>query len=357
MELFDLIKNIIEVPTVSGFEYMGLEKIAEYVNNYCDCFDETIINNVTGIRFIKKCGINNAKKVLLDAHIDTVGYVVSSITEQGFLRVVKCGGTDNRQLPSLRVNVYGNDGVYNGVFISVPPHLSKSNDKDKIDSKDCLYVDVGMDRETCQKHISVGNCVSYHPKTQMLKNNMITSSYLDDKICAAMLCKAVKDIKDCKCDIILNLSCGEETNGVGAVSAAYYDDIYCALVCDVEFAKAPEITDKDCVSIAKGADLCYSASSDKNLTDFVYKCAENHEIPVQKIVSAKSTGTNAHELQAAYLSTPCAVLSVPIRNMHLACEVASLDDVISGASIVTAFAENVHNFVSPECVIKGGTKI
>lgn len=357
MNIFDFIKELVNIPTVSGYEYMGLEKTASIVNKYCNCFDEIKVNNVSGITFTKKCGIENAHKILLDAHIDTVGYIVSAITDEGFLKVVKAGGTDNRLLPSCRVKVYGKDGIYDGVFISVPPHLMGKDKDKKIDAKNCLYVDVGMDNKTCKEHIEIGNCITYFVKTQKLMNNSIVSAYLDDKICVAMLCEGIKNANLSKCDVVLNLSCGEETSGVGAKTAAFYKDIYCALVADVEFAKAPEISAKDCVDLGKGADVCYSASSDRALTDFVYKCAKDANIPVQQIVSAKSTGTNAHELQAAYFATPCAVLSVPIRNMHMPCEVANLDDVVNGAAIVTESINNAHNFKSPSCVIKEGSRI
>ncbi len=356
MELYEFICKLIKIPTVSGFEYMGLEESAKLVNEYCNCFDQTDINPVFGVRFTKKCGKASAPKILFDAHIDTIGFVVSGITDEGYLRVVNCGGSDFRLLPSTMVSVYGDDGIYNGVFISVPPHLKKESDN-KPDKKLSMYIDVGMNKKECQSHFSIGNCVSFYIKTEKLLNDRIVSPYLDDKICIAALCEGIKNIKNCNCDIILNLSCGEETSGVGARSVSYIENIHCALVADVEFAKAPEIADKDCVSFDKGPDICCSATVDGNLTDFIYNCAIEENIPVQKIVSAKSTGTNAHEIQCSYLATPCAVMSVPIRNMHTPCEIACINDVINSAKLVHAFAEKAHLYKSLSKTVKKGNNI
>ena len=97
--------------------------------------------NVLGVR---RCGVEKAPVILLEAHIDEVGYLVTGIDTDGFVRVTKCGGADVRTAPASEVIVWG-DRPYPGVFCSTPPHLSRGEEGRKYAQADQLGIDVGMD--------------------------------------------------------------------------------------------------------------------------------------------------------------------------------------------------------------------
>ena len=185
--VIDYLKKIINLPTVSGFESHSAKEIAmlsaEFSDNF---FDGYTLLPSGGILFERKCGKPDAKKIVLDAHIDTIGFAISEICENGFVKVINLGGVDPYILPATPVTLLGKKHIQ-GVFTSVPPHLSGSS-KEKL-TLSHLYIDTGLTEETVREFCPIGTPVTFAAEPVMLQNNTIASCGLDDKACvlSAML--------------------------------------------------------------------------------------------------------------------------------------------------------------------------
>ena len=323
----DYLKQILMLPTVSGFEHQSTERIAELSLEFSDnFFDGYKVLPSGGILFERKCGRTDAKKIVLDAHIDTIGFCVSEICENGFVKVINIGGIDAYILPATPVTIHGKAEIQ-GVFTSVPPHLSGfGKEKPKLSD---FYVDTGLSEEKVKEICPIGTPVTFAANPVMLQNNTIACCGLDDKacVCAAMLaCKMLTECKnELKCDVYVHLSAGEEKTMNGAKTLPYVIDADACIVLDVNFAKAEGIEDYSAYSAGKGAGISYSSTTKRELTEFLAETAQKYSIPLQKMVEMRSTGTNATQIHRNGI--PCAVLSVPLKNMHTTCECVSMNDI------------------------------
>ena len=147
-EIKKLYRMLAEIPAVSGKEECYAEKMRQTVLMYTDFFDKSEILAGGGLLFTHSCGVPNARKLLIDAHFDTVGFIVSEILDGGFVRVEAVGGIDRRLLFASEAEIYGRKTI-KGVFVSTPPHLSKK-DKDaekKLPPLSEMFIDTGYTKE------------------------------------------------------------------------------------------------------------------------------------------------------------------------------------------------------------------
>ncbi len=341
-EIKKLYRMLAEIPAVSGKEECYAEKMRQTVLMYTDFFDKSEILAGGGLLFTHSCGVPNARKLLIDAHFDTVGFIVSEILDGGFVRVEAVGGIDRRLLFASEAEIYGRKTI-KGVFVSTPPHLSKK-DKDaekKLPPLSEMFIDTGYTKEELCDIVSVGDACGFTFSYKELRNGIICGRSMDDRICAVAVLLAAKITSEDKnyvdkCDIIFSFSSAEEVNGSGgAVLGRLLADG--AVVMDVNFGRDYEIAPQESYILGEGCGVSYSCTTSRALTDALVSCAEKSEIPLQKMVEPKSTGTNANYISNAYLGTPCAVLSIPEKYMHTAVEAVDIKDVYSCAKLLCEF--------------------
>lgn len=361
LEIFEKLKSFM---TVSGYETVNAENIAEYVISETDGFFEkseiTALGSVIFYHFSKNA---NAKTLLIDAHIDTIGLTVSEICG-GFLRCAPVGGNDRRILPTAEVEIYGKERI-RGVFSSVPPHLADKNAKDVLPDFSDFLIDTGKSDDELKKAVFVGAPAVFMGKTERLLENKIASVHLDDKICAAAIIAACKlaSKSGVDCNVTLLLSSGEETGEGGAQTSAFVTEADGAVAVDVNFAKQRGVEDRQSSKLGDGAMISRSAATDKRMTDIVIDAAEKAKIPHKIIAEVCGTGTNGDVLNVASGGTPCAVLSIPIKYMHTPCEMCSLDDALAVANLILQIMKNFdeaasrpNTFLGKRYLKKGGVR-
>lgn len=347
----EIYSSLCAIPTVSGFEALSAQRIIECVRSHTSFFDEFEVTRGGSIL----CHHGKGKRPLLvfDAHIDTVGFIVKEIVDGGFLKVGCVGGIDKRILPSKTIGIYGKEKI-RGVFLSVPPHLSKDGDKESTD----LFVDTGLDIEALRSIVSVGTPCAFDDSVTEICGGALCGVGMDDKICATaiILCAGMLEQSPSFSDnigITATLSAHEEFSGDGAYDIARLGADG-AVVLDVNFAKDAYTHEKESYPMGHGCGVSFSPTTHRRFTDFILDSARNAEIPCGSLVETKSTGTNAHNLQK--LGTPCAVLSIPEKYMHTFSEVVDPGDVISCARALCEVAKGFCDFVSQEnslCKVKG----
>lgn len=322
-----------EQMSVSGYEYLAKDKIEKLCSPY---FDEIKMTPMGSFVLTKKCGKENAKKLLIDAHFDTVGMMVTDIKKGGFLSVINIGGLDPRVLPATEVTVFGKKEIY-GLVTSTPPHLRRLG-SDSVPKIDELYIDTGYSKEELEKIVKIGDPVGYRFVFTEMENDFVTTSGLDDKACVCGIIEAMKGIpKERLCyDIYVTISSQEETGKNGSARAAFDIEPDIAIITDVNFASGDGTPDYECIKCGEGASVDISSLTDRVLTRGIIKLLKEKGIKHQVICEPGRTYTNNEGIMISGKEARTCVLSVPLKNMHTPCETVNLKDIKSLGEIIEA---------------------
>ncbi|MBE6731527.1 MAG: M42 family metallopeptidase [Ruminococcaceae bacterium] len=335
-DVFNIIKALSDIGGISGFEDNVMEKAEEFLP-----FINKIEKNLTS-GFYAFMGDENAEKqIMLDAHIDQIGMMVTEIDSKGFLHVTNVGGIDRRTLPGSIVTVYGEKKI-KGIVSVLPPHISESGDK--VENTDKQYIDIGLNFEEASKIVSVGDAVILENETQMLLNNRVTGSALDDRAgCAAVIraCRLLKDAK-LKCGVHICLSSKEEIGGMGAeISAKRYKPTH-AIAVDVSFAKQQGLSGKSGLGeLGAGPMIGISPVLSKTMTKKLTELCKKNNIPYQLEVMGGSTGTDCDDIITQNGGVHTALLSIPQRSMHTPAEICDLEDIENLAKLIALYVLSI----------------
>lgn len=336
-EITELCRRLTEIPGVSGGEELFSDEIIKAVFEYTSFFDKCDSLSGGGLLFTHYCGKKNAPKLLYDAHLDTVGFVVTELLTDGFLRVRPMGGVDKRLVFASEIEIYGREKV-SGVFVSTPPHLAKK-DGDKLPDISEIFVDTGLSDEKLSQLVKVGDICTFAYSMRTLLGDTISCRSMDDRICACAILAAAKMLEKNppECDVLFSFSSAEEVNGTGGEALG---KLMCdgAVVLDVNFGRDKGVHEKESYVLGDGCGVSYSCTTSRQMTDALVSCAKKNDITLHTLVETKHTGTNAHYLSNAHMGTPCAVLSIPEKYMHSPFEAVNLSDVLSCAQLLCAFA-------------------
>lgn len=337
MELKKLIVDISSLMSIGGFERFKREKLLSLIG---DNFDENYLDNVGNQIFVKKCGRENAPKIMLDAHMDEIGMYVTEILDGGFLRVTNIGGIDTHILQASDVIIYGKDERLFGVIASTPPHLA-SGDGKKLPEIDELLIDTCYTKEELEEKIRIGTPVGFAPKYTEILNNKIMGKSFDDKACAACAIYGtiITPREELAGDVYVMLSCCEEVTGMIAPGAYALNPDY-AMSIDVNLGRVPGTKKEETVELSKGPSITISAVTDRKLTNMLIDVAKEKEITYQISVSPTHTGTNAVSIQLAREGIPTVDVGLPLASMHTYNEIISLDDAKTLSDLVSAFIKD-----------------
>ncbi len=278
------------------------------------------------------------KHIMLDAHLDRIGLIVTSVDESGFLRVDKCGGCDARVLSAATVTIWGKKPIF-GVVTSTPPHLANAENTSKAPSFDNIYIDTGLSFEKVRKIVNVGDRITIDAPVISLTDNIITGAALDDRIGMAALLRVAEILKDKSLNIKVTIifSVQEETTEAGAKAGAFGISPDEAIAVDVSFGDAPSVNPPLCGKLGNGGMICISPSLSDEMSSALMKTAEKNGIRYQTEICPSSTGTNADVISASKCGVKTGLVSIPLRNMHTQAELADINDVESVAQIIAAY--------------------
>lgn len=336
-ELKELIFSLCSTMSVSGFETRADAYLASLArDNKFDAYESDGVGNHL---FIKKCGKEGAPKILVDAHFDEIGFMVTDICDGGFLRICSMGGSDPAILQACEVTVYGKERVH-GVMTSIPPHLRADKSDDSLPEIKELFIDTGYTKEELEKIVSIGTPVGFAEGYCELLGDRIAGRSFDDKACGAAILWAVSNTPADQLagDVYVLFSAREETSRLGGVSAAVFDVLpdY-AMVTDVNLARVPDTKKADTVEIGKGVSIAVSAATcvpiTKSTEELCVRCGIAHSM----VAAPASTGTNSPSVNFAADGIPTVDIGLPLINMHTYSEIISMDDVEALCALTSAF--------------------
>lgn len=334
MNIKDIIFDLCSVCGVSGSEEPAISVAEKYFTKYAEVSSDSN-GNVYAV-----AGNRNAQKtILIDAHIDRIGLMITDIDNNGFAKVDKCGGIDVRTLQDAELVLQSNPNI-TGVVCCMPPHLSDGNE-DKANPMNKTYVDFAMSYEEITKYASVGDLLTFKSQPAMLLNNRIASAGLDNRCGVAALIRCtqlISEYNDLKYKVVFLLSSQEETFGTGAVTGAYSTDADEAIAVDVSFASQPDILGQYAkIELDKGPMICISPILNKDMSSKLINIANNKSIPYQLEPISGRTGTNADHISVSRDGVKTAVVSIPQRYMHTPNEVISICDVENTAKLLAEY--------------------
>ena len=331
MDIKKLIFDLCFASGVSGSEESALSVAKEYLAGFSE-----VTTDHNGNLYAVTGNKNADKTILLDAHIDRIGLIVTDIDKNGFVKVDKCGGIDARVLQD---SVLKTESGLRGTVCCLPPHLTDGSES-KANPIAKTWVDFGMPCEEVKKQIKVGDKLTFDYTPKSLLGDKITSPALDNRCGAAALIYAADLLKNMELDykIVVLLSSQEETYGTGAITGAYKIESEEAISVDVSFASQPDISGQYAsIELQKGAMIGIAPVLNKAMTNKLISLAKDKEIPYQLEPLSSSTGTNADHISVSKSGVKTALISIPQRYMHTQAEVISVSDVESVSKLICEY--------------------
>lgn len=334
MELVELLENLCAAPGIAGAENGASQLALQYLKRHANTAYIDDFNNVIGI--IRK-PLEGEKTVLLDAHIDEIGMIVTSIDRQGFLRVANCGGVDRRLLLGQQVTIYAKEPVP-GIVATLPPHLTGSDDR-KVPEAEEILIDIGRNKEEAEKIVRPGDRVAINSVFHKLLGNRVSSRALDDRSGVAAILMALEQIrgKTLSCGVSVLFSAQEETGERGAAIAGYALDPDIAISIDVSFAHTPDAPEHRCGKMGNGVMIGIAPTLNRDISDRFVKLAQAVEIPYQLEVMGGTTGTNADTIGIQRGGIQTGLLSIPQKYMHTPIEMIDLKDLKAVSNLLAAY--------------------
>ncbi len=328
----DMLTALCRITGISGDETAAALTAAEFLKLYCP---DTHLShgNVIGT-----CGSTDpdAPHVLLDAHIDQIGMIVTSITEDGFVTVGNVGGIDRRLLPAQRVHLHGTETI-DGVVCAMPPHLTSGDEK--VLKFEEIRIDTGYSAEELRQILSPGDSVTFAGHIARMLGDRFTAPALDDRCGVAAILYALHRVKDeaLPCRVTVMFSTQEEVGERGAKIGCFAAQPDIALAVDVSFARNLGDSETKTGKMGEGPMIGYSPSLSRSVSRALSKTADEEHIPWQYEVMAGTTGTNADQFSVSRTGVKACTVSIPLRYMHTPAEIISLEDVRMTGDLLAAY--------------------
>ena len=286
---------------------------------------------------IATVGAGRGPKVMTASHMDEVGFIVTHIEEDGFLRVAQVGGIDRKLYASACVTVHTAQGDLPGVIASVPPHLRR--EEKELPAADAVAVDLGLSGEEARAAVQPGDRLTPDVPPAVLLDGSVSAKALDDRACCAAVILAAKELAALSLPLELDFvfTTMEEVGSQGAVTAAGELAPDCCIALDVSFAVTPDAPAKNCGRLGGGPMLGIAPVLDNALTGLARRTAEEEGLPLQFEVMAGTTGTDADEIAVSGCGVRTVLFSIPQRYMHTPVEVVDPADVEAAAALIVAF--------------------
>ena len=331
--MIDLIKELTESYGPSGREEEVQKVVLKHLEGHIDGHRFDPLGNL----LVWKKGKSD-KKVLLDAHIDEIGLVVTNIDDKGFLRIEPVGGVSPYTYVGHRVRFPKATGVV--YYEGETPEEQKKNLSNL--TFDHLFVDIGAcDRKEAESIVPIGTFGVYD--SYFYENGKyLVSKSMDDRIGCAVLVEVFKNLKDPRHTVIGSFSVQEEIGLVGASVAAYdFSPLLCVAVDVTDSADYPKGLKRHAMALGKGPAIKIkdrASISHRKVVELLEQAAQKAGVPYQKEVLTFG-GTNAAVLQRTKEGIPSATLSIPTRYVHSPSETVSLYDVEGAVKLLVSFID------------------
>lgn len=309
------------------------------------CADETQVDKLGNVMFFHE-GKKGYPKVMLSAHMDEVGFMITYVEDSGFLRFDTWGITNNI-MPGQRVVFKGERGFIRGIIGTKPPHIMTTDEQNKIVPKEDLFIDIGADNiaQANMKGADVGMMGVFDVEFMDLGDGYFRGKALDDRAGCVVLAETFKALQDSPYNVVAVGSVQEELGIRGARTAAWQvePDIGLALegtfVADVPGTRPDRVSSK----IKGGPVLTImdrATFTHPHILKTLIKTAKQKAIPFQfkKVLVG---GTDAGAIHLTKAGVPSGTVAVPCRYIHGPVSIIHIDDLKNTIRLVTEFTKAI----------------
>ncbi len=340
----ELLKTICATPGAPGYEQRIRELVVKEVTPLVDEVHLDAMGNVIAIKKGK-----TPKRAMVAAHMDEIGFMVSHIDEEGFIRFVTLGGFDPKTLTSQRVIVHGTKDLI-GIMGAKPIHIMKPEERKKVVPISDYFVDVGLPKSEVEKYVSIGDTITRERELIEI-GECVNSKSLDNRVSVFILIEALRELKEesVPYDIYGAFTVQEEVGLRGATTVAngYNPDFSFGMDVTIAFdtpsAQPHEMVTRlgkgTAIKIKDGSTIC-----DFRMVAYLKKLAAEQGIPWQpEVLPAGGTDTGALQ-RASKGGSIAGAVSIPLRNMHQTIEMVHKSDIRATIDLLKAGLTNLDKY-------------
>jgi endoglucanase len=338
-----LLAEICEVAGTSGFEQRIREVVLREVT---PLVDSVSIDNMGNVIALKK-GKDSSKKVMIGAHMDEIGFIVTHIDDNGFVRFHTLGGFDPKTLTAQRVIIHGKKDLV-GVMGSKPIHVMTTEERSKVPKTTDYFIDLGMPKAEVEKYITVGNPITRDRKLIEM-GDCVNCKSIDNRVSVFILIEMFRQLKDAAYDVYGVFTVQEEVGIRGASVAAQsiQPDFGFGLDTTIAFDVPGAASHEKVTELGKGTAIKIMDSSticDYRMVNYMKEVANKNKITWQpEILTAGGTDTKAIQQMTAGGSIAGAV-SIPTRHIHQVIEMAHKKDIRDSIDLLQLCVENLDQY-------------
>ncbi|MCD7872888.1 MAG: M42 family peptidase [Clostridiales bacterium] len=333
-----MLKDMCLLNGTSGDENPVREYIIDKIASFCDYY----VDALGSVIAFKKGKKKTDKKVMLCAHMDEVGFIITHITDDGYLKFSAVGGIDSSVVIGRRVNVNGIIGIVGAKAV----HLLSDDEKKTMPDFDSLYIDIGAaNKEQAQKYASLGDFVYFESDYYEFGNGFIKAKALDDRIGCMLMIELIKS--ELEYDAYFCFNVQEEVGLRGAFCTSFSVQPDIAVV--IESTTAADIdgvSDAEaCCKAGKGAVISYMDGRtiyDKKLYELAFKCTKENNISVQTKTRIAG-GNDAGAVQTSGAGSRVIAVSLPCRYIHSGSSVVKQSDIDETRKFLKVYINKLYD--------------
>lgn len=337
-----LLKEICETAGAPGFEQRIRELVLREIRDLADNISIDKIGNVIAF----KKGREN-KRVMIAAHMDEIGFMVTHIDDKGFLRFHPLGGFDPKTLTAQRVIVHGKKDLI-GVMGSKPIHLMQADERNKAPHITDYFIDLGMRKEEVEKIISIGNPITRERELVEIGSSVNCKS-IDNRVSVFILIEMLKELQLTPYDIYAVFTVQEEVGIRGASVAAHHIEpdfgfgLDTTIAYDVPEAKQHEMVTRlgegTAIKIMDSSTIC-----DYRMVNYMKQVADRYKIKWQpEVLPAGGTDTAGIQ-RMGKTGAISGCVSIPTRHIHQVIEMADKHDIRASITLLKHCLQDLDKF-------------
>lgn len=339
-----MLRELTEINGVSGDEGRVRKFVIEKITPLCD---EITVDSMGNVIALKKGSGISKHKVMVCAHMDEVGFIVSGITEDGFVKFKPVGGIDKRILLTQRVVIDNSGGRVDGVIGIKAVHLQTADERKKVVPMDSLYIDIGAkDRKDAQKYVAKGDYISFNSDYVEFGDGCIKAKALDDRAGCATLIRLMQ--QSYESDVYFCFNTQEEVGLRGARISAHRLGADIAFVLEATTAADIPFVDDYLRCTVQGEGpvislLDRASYSDRLINDYVRKIAESSGIKYQ-LKRTINGGNDAGAIQTSANAVRTCAVSLPCRYIHSPVSTVKKSDIEEMYRLMNCVLRQINGF-------------
>jgi endoglucanase len=339
------LEELLALSTPSGFETESQQRWLDYVDQFAD---ETRVDSYGNAVAVYE-GTEDAPKVAIAGHGDEIGLMVRGITDDGFLKLSRIGGSDRTVTRGQHVTVHTDDGPIDGVIGQVAIHL-RDTGKEEYDDIAEQHVDIGVkEGDDAREVIDVGDPVTLNTELSELADGRLAARGMDNRVGIWTAAEAFRRAVEAEPDTtVYAVSTVQEELGLKGAQMVGFDlDPDAIFAVDVTHAtdqpESPSDKGSD-IDLGGGPVVARGSSNHPVLADAVRSVGDDTGIDVQLSAAGSRTGTDADAFYTTRGGIPALSVGIPNRYMHTPVEVVDLDDLDATAELLGVVAERADSF-------------